>query len=116
MGGERRKITVYLHPEDAFADKAALDVLESMPQRVRGDFYRNALISAVALSQVDSRLPAMIAMLFDGDFNAKRLTETIEMITGNNINQSDENDPSFSDISDVDKEKNRIRNKAKNLF
>jgi Plasmid stability protein len=122
MSGERRKITVYLHPDDAVADKAALAALDAMPQRMRGDFYRNALISAVALSQVDARLPAVIAMLFDGDLSARKLVDTIEMITGIPLHQTglDPNNTYPMDEchirSDPDAEENCIRSKAKNLF
>ena len=125
MSGERRKITVYLHPDDAVADKAAITALDAMPQRMRGDFYRNAVISAVALSQVDARLPAVIAMLFDGELNAKKLVDTIEMITGIPLHHTGEDraDPNHTYPmeechvgTDPDTEKNCIRSKAKNLF
>ncbi len=119
MSGERRKITAYLHPDDAMADKAAIAALDAMPQRMRGDFYRNALISAVALSQVDARLPAVIAMLFDGQLNARKLLDTIEMITGKPTYHAELTPNSTQGrhtMSDPDEEKNTLRSKAKNLF
>lgn len=52
MSTERKKFTLYLHPEND-SDNHALDVIESVPRSRRGEFYREALISGIALNQLN---------------------------------------------------------------
>lgn len=78
---ERRKFTLYMHP-DEMADGLAVDVIESVSQRTRGDFLRNAVIAGCALQQVDKRLPLLIATLFDGNMTAGQLVAMIRQTTG----------------------------------
>ncbi|MEJ5174616.1 plasmid partitioning/stability family protein [Erwinia sp. MYb416] len=78
---ERRKFTLYMHPEEQ-ADSLAMDVIESVSQRTRGDFLRNAVIAGCALQQVDKRLPLLIATLFDGNMTAGQLVAMIRQTTG----------------------------------
>lgn len=80
---DRRKITLYLHPTDAVCDCQALKVTEEIPSRLRGEFFRHALIAGISLSKVDKRLPALIAMLFDGSMNAEDLSRTLSLINPN---------------------------------
>ena len=62
MSEERKKFTVYLHPDQA-ADSMSLDIIESVPRNDRGELYRKALISGLALHQLDPRLPGLLALL-----------------------------------------------------
>ncbi|QNP33729.1 hypothetical protein H9S86_25195 [Leclercia adecarboxylata] len=62
MSEERKKFTVYLHPEQA-ADNLSLDIIESVPRNERGELYRRALISGLALHQLDSRVPGLLTIL-----------------------------------------------------
>ena len=78
---ERRKFTLYMHPEEQ-ADSLAMDVIESVSQRTRGDFLRNAVIAGCALQQIDKRLPLLIATLFDGNMTAGQLVAMIRQTTG----------------------------------
>jgi hypothetical protein len=79
---KRKKLTVYLHPEDDVQDAKAMEVIESVPQRTRGDFFRAAIIGGSALYQLDKRLPYLVAMLFDGRLTADQLVGIIQQTTG----------------------------------
>lgn len=78
---ERRKFTLYMHPEDD-ADRLAMEVLESVSQRTRGDFLRTSVISGCALHQIDKRLPLLIATLFNGNMTPSQLVAIIRQTTG----------------------------------
>lgn len=78
---ERRKFTLYMHPEDD-ADRLAMEVLESVSQRTRGDFLRTSVISGCALHQIDKRLPLLVATLFDGNMTPSQLVAMIRQTTG----------------------------------
>ena len=45
---KRKKCTLYLHPEKA-ADFQTLEAIESVPRSERGELFRNAFISGMAL-------------------------------------------------------------------
>ena len=45
---KRKKYTLYLHPEKA-ADFQTLEAIESVPRSERGELFRNAFISGMAL-------------------------------------------------------------------
>ena len=81
MSEERKKFTVYLHPDQA-ADSVSLDIIESVPRNDRGELYRKALISGLALYQLDSRLPGLLALLLDKDFTADSLVGLLSQTTG----------------------------------
>jgi len=78
---ERRKFTLYMHPDEV-ADGLAMDVIESVSQRTRGDFLRNAVIAGCALQQLDKRLPLLVATLFDGNMTPGQLVAMIRQTTG----------------------------------
>lgn len=78
---ERRKFSVYMHPDEDI-DQRALDVIESVSQRIRGDFLRNSVIAGCALYQIDKRLPGLLAALFNGDFNDEQLVALLRQTTG----------------------------------
>ncbi|WP_263070860.1 plasmid partitioning/stability family protein [Enterobacter huaxiensis] len=92
MSDERKKLTVYLHPGKE-ADSVSLDIIESVPRNDRGDLFRKALISGLALHQLDSRLPGLISVLFDHNFSADQLVGLLNQTTGWK--------PSRADIRDV---------------
>ncbi|HHO9701280.1 plasmid partitioning/stability family protein [Citrobacter braakii] len=81
MSEERKKFTVYLHPDQA-ADSMSLDIIESVPRNDRGELYRKALISGLALHQLDPRLPGLLALLLDKDFTADSLVGLLSQTTG----------------------------------
>lgn len=81
MSEERKKFTVYLHPDQA-ADSVSLDIIESVPRNDRGELYRKALISGLALHQLDPRLPGLLALLLDKDFTADNLVVLLSQTTG----------------------------------
>lgn len=81
MSEERKKFTVYLHPDQA-ADSVSLDIIESVPRNDRGELYRKALISGLALYHLDPRLPGLLALLLDKDFTADSLVGLLSQTTG----------------------------------
>lgn len=81
MSDERKKLTVYLHP-DQVADNVSLDIIDSVPRNDRGDLYRRALISGLALHHLDPRLPGLLAQLLDKSFTADSLVGLISQTTG----------------------------------
>lgn len=82
MADKRKKLTVYLHPEDDNQDARAMEIIESVPLRTRGDFFRAAIVGGSALYQLDKRLPYLLAMLFDGQLTADQLVGIIQQTTG----------------------------------
>jgi len=70
-----------MHPDEQ-ADSLAMDVIESVSQRTRGDFLRNAVIAGCALQQIDKRLPLLVATLFDGNMTPGQLVAMIRQTTG----------------------------------
>ncbi|CAK9887203.1 MAG: hypothetical protein XXXJIFNMEKO3_LKCDNKCA_00151 (plasmid) [Candidatus Erwinia impunctatus] len=78
---ERRKFTLYMHPDEE-ADALGIAVLESVSQRVRGDFLRTAVLASCALHTIDRRLPVLLASLFDGKMDADQLVGLIRQTTG----------------------------------
>jgi len=88
VSDERKKLTVYLHP-DQEADSVSLDIIESVPRNERGDLYRRSLISGLALHQLDSRLPGLIAVLLDRKFCADQLVGLLSQTTGWKPSQAD---------------------------
>lgn len=80
MSSERKKITLYLHPECP-ADKQALDVIEKIPRSARGEFYRHALIAGAALQDLDARLPSLLSALFTTNIKPEQLVSLITQTT-----------------------------------
>lgn len=59
-----------------------MDIIESVPLRTRGDFFRAAIVGGSALYQLDKRLPYLLSMLFDGQLTADQLVGIIQQTTG----------------------------------
>ncbi|HGJ5876633.1 MAG TPA: plasmid partitioning/stability family protein [Arsenophonus sp.] len=82
MSNSRKKITAYLHPSIYQQDKKAIDFIEKMPNQLRGDFYRQAIITAAALSEIDSRLLGLISTFYSKGFDINNLYSILEQTTG----------------------------------
>ena len=91
-GEERKKLSLYLHPEDT-ADRLALAEIESIPRKNRGELYRNALITGLIMHQLDERIPAIMTELFTRKLNVDEVINQTSQITGWK--------PSVADIKDV---------------
>lgn len=91
-GEERKKLSLYLHPEDT-ADRLALAEIESIPRKNRGELYRNALITGLIMHQLDERIPSIMTELFTRKLNVDEVINQISQITGWK--------PSVADIKDV---------------
>ncbi|HBW4089507.1 TPA: plasmid stability protein [Klebsiella pneumoniae] len=100
-GEERKKLSLYLHPEDT-ADRLALAEIESIPRKNRGELYRNALITGLIMHQLDERIPAILTELFTRKLNADEVINQISQITGWK--------PSMADIKDVLKALGALQN------
>ena len=69
---KRKKYTLYLHPEKA-ADFQTLEAIESVPRSERGELFRNAFISGMALHQLDPRLPVLLTAILSEEFSADQV-------------------------------------------
>ncbi|EIT0982525.1 plasmid stabilization protein [Escherichia coli] len=69
MTKERRKIMFYLRSDlNAYAsEQYAVAKIEAHPLSDRNDMVRTAMLAGIALGEVDSRLPPMLASLLSGD-------------------------------------------------
>lgn len=83
---KRKKFTLYLHPEKA-ADFQTLEAIESVPRSERGELFRNAFISGMALHQLDPRLPVLLTAILSEEFFSR---------SGCNLTQSDDWMEAFS--------------------
>ena len=88
MSEERKKFTLYLHPERG-ADRQALEVIEAVPRSARGELFRNAFITGMALQQLDPRLPALLAVMLNREFTADQLIGLLSQTTGWKPTQAD---------------------------
>lgn len=81
-GQDRKKIIAYLHPELYKQDKKAKYVIDEIPQSLRGEFYRQAVVVGAALSQIDNRLLSLISTFYAGEFSADNLLILIRNVIG----------------------------------
>ncbi len=88
MSEDRKKFTLYLHPEND-ADRQALNVIESVSRSARGELFRHAFITGMALHQLDSRLPALLSTLFSAGLTAEQLVALVGQTTGWKPSQAD---------------------------
>ena len=93
MSDKRKKLTIYLHPEDDLQDAKAMEVIDSVPLRTRGDFFRAAIVSSCALYELDKRLPFLMSMLYDRQLTPDQVVGIIQQTTGWQ--------PSVANIQDV---------------
>lgn len=64
MSQERKKVMIYLRPEAYANEKAASEKIKK-----HSDMARTALLAGLALGEVDSRLPGLLASLLTEDNN-----------------------------------------------
>ncbi|OSK15957.1 stable plasmid inheritance protein [Escherichia coli M056] len=64
---ERRKVLFYLRPGLNASEQYADAKIENHPLRDRSDMARTAMLAGLALGEVDSRLPLMLATLLSGE-------------------------------------------------
>ncbi|MCK8540606.1 plasmid partitioning/stability family protein [Yersinia ruckeri] len=82
MSDNRRKFTLYLHPEEANNDAQAISVIDTVSRRSRGDLFRQAFVAGLALQQLDERLPALIATMLTTTLTADQVIGLIAQTTG----------------------------------
>ena len=85
---KRKKFTLYLHPEKA-ADFQTLEAIESVPRSERGELFRNAFISGMALHQLDPRLPVLLTAILSEEFSADQVVTLLSQTTGWKPSQAD---------------------------
>lgn len=88
MSDERKKFTLYLHPESV-SDRQAMEVIETVPRSGRGELFRNAFIAGMALQQLDSRLPGLLATFLTAELTAEQVVGFISQTTGWKPSQAD---------------------------
>lgn len=79
MGEERRKLWLYLYPDEP-QQQSAIETIEEIPQRQRSDFFRDSIVAGIALSKLDKRLPALVAMLLQQDSNIDTLVRILKIL------------------------------------
>ncbi|STV29580.1 plasmid stable inheritance protein [Klebsiella pneumoniae subsp. ozaenae] len=72
MTSDRRKVLIYLRPDISASERFADAKIEAHHRGDRGDMSRTALLAGLALGEVDSRLPSMLAALLRKILNRKR--------------------------------------------
>jgi hypothetical protein len=76
------KYSFYLHSDDQ-VDLAAARAVDNISQPLRGDFLRTVAAAGSVMYRLDSRLPVILADLFDGQLRAGQLTGVIAVLSGN---------------------------------
>lgn len=59
----RRKVLIYLRPETHASERFADARIEAHHRGDRGELSRTALLAGIALGEIDSRLPSVLASL-----------------------------------------------------
>ncbi len=59
----RRKVLIYLRPATHASEHFADARIEALPRSDRGELSRTALLAGIALGEIDSRLPSVLAAL-----------------------------------------------------
>ncbi|RDL15616.1 plasmid partitioning/stability family protein [Serratia fonticola] len=77
----RKKLSLYLHPEEQ-PDSMAFSQIDTVPRKKRGELYRHALISGLALHQLDERLPALLTALFTKSLTPDMVIRLMADVTG----------------------------------
>ncbi len=74
---ERRKVLIYLRPDISASERFADAKIEAHHRGDRGDMSRTALLAGLALGEVDSRLPSMLAALLAEDTKPETLRKML---------------------------------------
>lgn len=69
----RRKVLIYLRPETHSSERFADARIEAHHRGDRGEMSRTALLAGIALGEIDSRLPSMLAALLADNSNSETL-------------------------------------------
>ncbi|MCM4881266.1 plasmid partitioning/stability family protein [Escherichia coli] len=72
MSQERKKVMIYLRPEAYANEKAASEKIKK-----HSDMARTALLAGLALGEVDSRLPGLLASLLTEDNNPELIRKML---------------------------------------
>lgn len=78
MSEERRKLWIYLYPDEPH-QQAAIEAIEAIPQRQRPDYFRDSLVAGIAMSKLDKRLPSLLALLLDDEGSIGTLTQILRL-------------------------------------
>ncbi|EKC1547946.1 stability protein [Salmonella enterica] len=63
--------------------------MESVPRSERGELFRNAFISGMALHQLDPRLPVLLTAILSEEFSADQVVTLLSQTTGWKPSQAD---------------------------
>lgn len=69
----RRKVLIYLRPETHSSERFADARIEAYHRGDRGELSRTALLAGIALGEIDSRLPSVLAALLADNTSPKTL-------------------------------------------
>ena len=69
----RRKVLIYLRPETHASERFADARIEAHHRGDRGELSRTALLAGIALGEIDSRLPSVLAALLADNTSAETL-------------------------------------------
>lgn len=76
----RRKVLIYLRPETHASERFADARIESHHRGDRGELSRTALLAGVALGEIDSRLPSVLAALLANNTSPETLRTMLSSI------------------------------------
>lgn len=66
-----------------------MEAIESVPRSERGELFRNAFISGMALHQLDPRLPVLLTAILSKEFSADQVVTLLSQTTGWKPSQAD---------------------------
>jgi hypothetical protein len=69
----RRKVQIYLRPATHTSERFADARIEAHPRGDRGELSRTALLAGIALGEIDSRLPSVLAALLADNTSSNTL-------------------------------------------
>ncbi|HEJ7990970.1 TPA: plasmid stabilization protein [Serratia liquefaciens] len=69
----RRKVLIYLRPQTHASERFADARIEAHNRGDRGEMSRTALLAGIALSEIDSRLPSVLAALLADNTSTETL-------------------------------------------
>ena len=87
-----QKVVMMESPQTALveaADFQTLEAIESVPRSERGELFRNAFISGMALHQLDPRLPVLLTAILSEEFSADQVVTLLSQTTGWKPSQAD---------------------------
>lgn len=84
----RKKVQLYIYPEQKPQDKVASDFFTEMPTGLRAQAYRNSLVSGVALAKIDPRLPEILAVALSTNPDGEELKKILISVIGSELASS----------------------------